>query len=646
VSTFSVDVIRISEIKQHDNADALELAMIEGSLYQVVIPKDQYHPGDIAIHVPVDTIVPPDAAELWGVTKYLSNGRVRAARLRGQVSYGFLAPADGRVLGTNVADEFRLTHYEPPIKVTVGDCDKEVSTFFKYTDIENLMRYSRLFEPGEEVIVTEKTHGCLASKTFVVMDDGTRKRIRDIVVGDSVLGVDSNGGVISADVEHVFNNGLSDGWLKVTGDRYSAGRGSSFFSVECTSNHRFFRPMVGKYVDASELTPGMEVLLIRSEMGLTPLQEQILIGMALGDGSAYTVKNSAALHWSHKEDDVEYLDWIDRGLGNLSSGVRDARVSGYGTDMILAFWSMDDGSLTHSDDQEDRVSLAICGFDTKSCHLLVDVLKRFDVDAVLHHTNGYPRLRLNARDAEKFFLLVAPYIPPAMQRKLPVRYRGHDGWLPQQEQEYQPLLVAQTIRSVEPLQGRKLRYDIQTSTGNFFANGVLVHNSNSRVGYIKVDDELQLVCGSRPNRRRLGYGSVYEMPLGMKSVTDLLYQHPESILFGEIYGPKVQGAAFGYGVLGADGYKAFDLMVNGSYVDYDVFEGCCCDHGVPIMPVLYRGPFDLELLRSMANGKSTFDPDTIREGIVVRPIKERMDGHIGRVILKLHGDDFLLSKGG
>jgi hypothetical protein len=43
-----------------------------------------------------------------------------------------------------------------------------------------------------------------------------------------------------------------------------------------------------------------------------------------------------------------------------------------------------------------------------------------------------------------------------------------------------------------------------------------------------------------------------------------------------------------------------------------------------------------------AEGKSTVDPRRVREGFVVRPVKERYDMlGCGRVILKLHGEGFL-----
>src|SRR5260370_7913901 len=103
-------------------------------------------------------------------------------------------------------------------------------------------------------------------------------------------------------------------------------------------------------------------------------------------------------------------------------------------------------------------------------------------------SDGYWRIRLNAEEAEKFFLLVAPYIPPSMQYKLPQRYRGHAGWLPNLESEYRPILVEQTITEIQYVTkpygtNSNVKYDLETRTHNFFANCALVHNSNTRASY-------------------------------------------------------------------------------------------------------------------------------------------------------------------
>jgi hypothetical protein len=81
-----------------------------------------------------------------------------------------------------------------------------------------------------------------------------------------------------------------------------------------------------------------------------------------------------------------------------------------------------------------------------------------------------------------------------MQRKLPERYRGHDGWLPKEDSEFKSKFVEQTIDSITVDDSVKsLRYDMETETHNYFANGILVHNCNARFAF---RDE-RLWCGSR-----------------------------------------------------------------------------------------------------------------------------------------------------
>ena len=58
-----------------------------------------------------------------------------------------------------------------------------------------------------------------------------------------------------------------------------------------------------------------------------------------------------------------------------------------------------------------------------------------------------------------------------------------------------------------------------------------------------------------------------------------------------------------------------------------------------------RGPFSKEILPNLAEGKA-FQGEHIREGVVIRPIKERFDYGPGRVILKKINPDYLLRKKG
>jgi hypothetical protein len=64
---------------------------------------------------------------------------------------------------------------------------------------------------------------------------------------------------------------------------------------------------------------------------------------------------------------------------------------------------------------------------------------------------------------------------------------------------------------------------------------------------------------------------------------------------------------------------------------------------VATVPVLERGPFSLARVAELSRGQTTLPDQHIREGVVVRPVVERFDPRIGRVILKYLSDDYLLN---
>lgn len=278
--------------------------------------------------------------------------------------------------------------------------------------------------------------------------------------------------------------------------------------------------------------------------------------------------------------------------------------------------------------------------------MLLSGLLKLGVSAISYKSRGYLRLRFNTDAAERLWLLIAPYIPPSMQYKLPERYRGHDGWMPRPETAYKPLVTLQAVEAVtENAKIASARWDIETETHNFFANGVLVHNSSCRLGLI----EGEWMAGSMSVRRRRPEdpaGSIYWQPMSLPGVQDLLshlgISHRQVILYGEVYGSKVQ--SLNYGQAGASGFRAFDLLVDGKYLDAADFAALCGRFGVPTVPVLYRGAYALETIKALSEGATTLGADHIREGVVVRPALERNDPKVGRVCLKYIGDPYLFAK--
>jgi RNA ligase (TIGR02306 family) len=159
MSSLIVEVSQIDVVQVHPNADALELATIKG--WQCVVPKAKYKAGDKVVYVPVDAVIPAELAEKLGITKYLSNGRVRCAKLRGEPSFGVIMdPADvAWASGLDVAAHYGITKFIPPIKISSGDAAPEDPRFPAYTEVENLRNFPTLFAEGEPVVATEKLHG-------------------------------------------------------------------------------------------------------------------------------------------------------------------------------------------------------------------------------------------------------------------------------------------------------------------------------------------------------------------------------------------------------------------------------------------------------------------------------------------------------
>ena len=117
--------------------------------------------------------MPPELAERLGIAKYLAplpreiDGtrkpglRVRAARLRGEPSYGTIDHAVDPAweVGRDVRDHYGVTKFEPPVRPTDGDALPPVAAFHGYTEIENIRNFPDVLRPGEEVVITEKLHG-------------------------------------------------------------------------------------------------------------------------------------------------------------------------------------------------------------------------------------------------------------------------------------------------------------------------------------------------------------------------------------------------------------------------------------------------------------------------------------------------------
>ena len=175
-----------------------------------------------------------------------------------------------------------------------------------------------------------------------------------------------------------------------------------------------------------------------------------------------------------------------------------------------------------------------------------------------------------------------------------------------------------------------------------------IHGTNCRIGLI----EGEWMAGSMSVRRKppeeqeQWASSTYWFPLSLPPVRALLEEfgatNRQVVLFGEVFGSKIQDLHYGY--KGKLGFRAFDLLVDGKYLNPDDFLQACDRHGVETVPVLFRGEYDLNTVKLLSEGGTTLDDAHIREGVVVKPVVERVDPKVSRVAMKYIGDAYLFSK--
>nr|BFD94466.1 RNA ligase (ATP) [Kitasatospora sp. Xyl93] len=121
-------------------------------------------------------------------------------------------------------------------------------------------------------------------------------------------------------------------------------------------------------------------------------------------------------------------------------------------------------------------------------------------------------------------------------------------------------------------------------------------------------------------------------------------------IFGEVFGEGVQDLGYGASArIERPGYAAFDVsaLVDGQLNWLSAAE--LLDGQLPLVPELWRGPFDPETVLGFARGKETVSGRELhlREGVVVRPVAERWSPVLGgRAIAKVVSDAYLTRKGG
>lgn len=205
-------VVKIEAVKNHPDADALDLVTVLGD-YPVIVKRDEYKVGDLAGYIPIDSIV-PDTNQFYflcpkAYEKYEDdNGQVqqrqlgpkypvgsvpekyriiKAKKIRGVYSQGMLVDPNSFInsanptplsdawcniksatLGMSIVEALGLKKWEEPeeenipgIKRTRGtNAEKAPQGWaMPHYDIDGIRKYIACLQEGEEIVLTEKIHG-------------------------------------------------------------------------------------------------------------------------------------------------------------------------------------------------------------------------------------------------------------------------------------------------------------------------------------------------------------------------------------------------------------------------------------------------------------------------------------------------------
>jgi len=155
----NAEVIKISKIENHPNADTLQIITVYDG-YPVIIKKDSFKVGDLAIYVGVDACVPLSDNRF----SFLKKPRIKAIKLRGIFSMGLIVPIlDGEKFeeGKDVSNELGITRWQPDQDQTLSIVGNNIPDpgYMPHYDLEGLLKYKEYFQDGEEIVIHEKIEG-------------------------------------------------------------------------------------------------------------------------------------------------------------------------------------------------------------------------------------------------------------------------------------------------------------------------------------------------------------------------------------------------------------------------------------------------------------------------------------------------------
>jgi len=543
--TYTAFITRIKNVRKHPDADRLQIGECFGN--QVIVGMNQKS-EDIGIYFGADGRLSDEFLISNNLVRKLdaegknigglfdANGKVCTQKLRGEKSDGFFCPIEylnytgvdttklevgfafSEIGGHEICRKFITAKTFQARERKPREKSKFI-TFHEMPDTEQLAYKMDELKDGMFLVFTEKLHGCFAHDTKVKLWGLPRSiSISKVKIGDIVVGM-KDGEIIPSTVLKVFCGNKSSIWNEIEIKR-NGYLGEPLNRFRCTPNHKFWVNNIKEFIEARELLDGQQISTLKNSLILTPEQKEILLGIYLGDG--FLINNH--IGFSHKESHESYIDHIVYTLGNIAYKCSGFRTSGYGTIMksgttvdaadlknffikilsdgedgnkltfniekyftirTLAYLYMDDGSLSHTELQEDRASIAICSYNDHDANIIKKCIENLGFKCILYKTEGYNRIRLNKDSADLMFDSISKFIPEIMRYKLPLKYRDSIFLNEQFNSKFGYVFIDSIVISNNTILCKRgcEEFDLQTTTGNYTVGNSLVHNTSQRSSY-------------------------------------------------------------------------------------------------------------------------------------------------------------------
>jgi hypothetical protein len=658
-----VTVRKITDIKPIAGADFIEEVWVSG--WSVVCQKGIHKVNNFVVYFELDSFLPESDKRFESFMKFGTrtfNGvvghRIKTVRLKGVYSQGVIMPISefpelGGVLDAerDYSEELGIVKWEAPEFTgkagKFGDAKGNFPWFLRKTDQERIQNlYGELVETHQDVdfVGTLKMDGCFLGNTLIETWEGASVKISDIVnkgLRPTLIGVNSLGEVVPCEVTKVFNNGHKGNWINLKYEPYQksriVGRGGN---LKITPNHKVFLEDLTE-ISASEVKVGNKLLMQHDS--LNAAAKHYVYSALLGDGCVCGKYNKHNFFTESKlSKHVGYLDILKEAYGDLFITF-NKRTSGYGSeitylsmkrtfdmdeirkewytegvkklpediswldDFSLAKWYLDDGSLSHSESQNDRALLATNTFSLGDVERLkIHLEVNWGLDVSIQNAKGYSlRINFSNGSIRKFWDAISKYIPSDFKYKLPEEYRGvpFTGY---PRLGTTKKLVSVNVTEVSTLDYNEknfpqgaIGYDIETTTHNYFCNGLLVHNSSIQVGYVgneRFGEPRVFICSRNLELKYAPEADIETQGCFIKGAvySDLFNKAKELYdITGNSY--SIQGELVGNGIQGnfekfedyqVFAYNIFNIDVQ-EYVSFYEFESLCDLVGIQTVPVVY-----------------------------------------------------------